>query len=104
MSRAMWRELAAGFTAVQADPSVRCVLLRGADGHFCAGGDIAEYPGFRFVPEGLRAFHEEEVWGGLSAMLECDVPIVAQIEGACMGGGLEIACCCDIRVASASST
>lgn len=36
-------------------------------------------------------------------MLDCDVPIVAQIEGNCMGAGLEIACCCDIRIADASS-
>ena len=104
MSRAMWRELAEVFRAIQADAlnggRWRCVLLRGADGHFCAGGDIAEYPAFRFDRERLRAFHEDEVWGGLQAVIDCDVPIVAAIEGNCMGAGVEIASACDIRVAA----
>ena len=103
MSRAMWRQLAAVFRAIQADPRWRCVLLRGADGHFCAGGDIAEYPDFRFDRERLRAFHEDEVWGGLQAVIDCDVPIVAAIDGNCMGAGVEIASACDIRVASQSA-
>jgi enoyl-CoA hydratase/carnithine racemase len=100
MSRAMWRELRHLFVAIQDDASVRCVVLRGEGGNFCAGGDIAEYPDFRFSEAGLRAFHENDVWGGLQAMLDCDVPIVAQLEGNCMGAGLEMACCCDIRLAT----
>jgi enoyl-CoA hydratase len=103
MSRAMWRELKAVFIAIQADPQARCVLLRGADGHFCAGGDIAEYPSFRFDAAQLRQFHEDEVWGGLQALLDCDVPIVAQIAGNCMGAGVELASCCDLRVAASSA-
>lgn len=103
MSRAMWRELRSVFQRIQADAALRCVLVRGEGGAFCAGGDIAEYPEFRFEPQSLADFHESDVWGGLSAMLECDVPIVAQIEGACMGAGVEIASCCDIRVAGASA-
>lgn len=103
MSRNMWRELRRVFEGVQHDSSVRCVLVVGEGGHFCAGGDIAEYPGFRFSEAGLRDFHENDVWGGLQAMLDCDVPIVAQIEGNCMGAGVEMACCCDIRIAEQSS-
>lgn len=99
MTRAMWRRLRAVFEEIQ-QGAARCVLLRGADGHFCAGGDIAEYPSFRFAEASLREFHEDEVWGGLHAMLECDVPIVAAIEGNCMGAGVEMACCCDIRIAA----
>ncbi|MEP6964492.1 MAG: enoyl-CoA hydratase/isomerase family protein [Polaromonas sp.] len=100
MSRAMWLELREVFTQLQHSPRLRCVLMAGADGHFCAGGDISEYAGFRFEEASLRDFHENEVWGGLQAMLDCDVPIVAQIEGHCMGAGVEIASCCDIRLAS----
>jgi enoyl-CoA hydratase/carnithine racemase len=99
MSRAMWRELCEVFTTIQAGQGVRCVVVRGDTHAFCAGGDIAEYPEFRFKPASLAQFHEEDVWGGLHAMLKCDVPIVAQIEGACLGAGMEIASCCDIRVA-----
>ena len=99
MTRAMWRQLRAVFEEIQ-QGAWRCVLVRGADGHFCSGGDIAEYPAFRFAEASLREFHEEEVWGGLRAMLECDVPIVAAIEGNCMGAGVEMACCCDMRIAA----
>jgi enoyl-CoA hydratase/carnithine racemase len=99
MSRAMWRELGRLFSGLQQRPELRAVLVAGEGGHFCAGGDIAEYTDFRFHPEGLRDFHENDVWGGLSAMLACDLPVIAQIEGHCMGAGVEIASCCDIRVA-----
>lgn len=99
MARVMWRQLRKVFEAVQADTSLRAVVIRG-HGHFCAGGDISEYADFRFSEDSLRNFHEEDVWGGLQAMLDCDVPIVAQIAGNCMGAGIEIASCCDIRIAA----
>ena len=103
ISRSMWRELRAVFQGIAQEPGVRCVWVQGADGNFCAGGDIAEYPEFRFDPQTLHDFHETEVWGGLQAMLDCDVPILAQIEGNCMGAGLEIASCCDLRFAASTA-
>lgn len=103
MSRAMWRELRAAFESIQQRSDVGCVLIQGENGHFCAGGDISEYAGFRFQEASLRDFHENDVWGGLQAMLDCDLPIVAQIEGNCMGAGIEIASCCDIRIADDSA-
>jgi enoyl-CoA hydratase/carnithine racemase len=104
MCRAMWRELRAVFDDLQArSAELRCVLVAGEAGSFCAGGDISEYPAFRFDKGSLADFHESDVWGGLGAMLACDLPVVAAIEGACMGAGLEIACCCDIRIAGESA-
>lgn len=103
MSRVMWHELRAVFETLQRHSALRCVLLRGEGGQFCAGGDISEYAQFRFEETTLRDFHEGDVWGGLQAVLACDLPIVAQIEGACMGAGLEIASCCDLRLAAASA-
>lgn len=103
MSRAMWRTLREVFASLQRRSDVRCVVLCGEAGNFCAGGDISEYPDFRFAETSLRDFHENDVWGGLQAMLDCDIPIVAQIEGACMGAGMEIASCCDLRLAGASA-
>lgn len=98
---AMWRELRA---AVQALPAqTRVLVVRGADGCFAAGGDIEEFPHFRFDEELLRRFHEEDVAPALQALLDCPVPVVAQIEGPCIGGGLEIAACCDIRICGRSS-
>jgi enoyl-CoA hydratase/carnithine racemase len=103
MSRAMWAELKQAFERVHASSECRAAVIAGEGGNFCAGGDISEYPGFRFDEKQLAHFHEKEVWPGLRALLECDVPIVAQVEGACMGAGLEIASCCDIRIASESA-
>jgi enoyl-CoA hydratase/carnithine racemase len=103
MSRTMWRQLRSVFEQLQADTSLRCVVLQGEGAHFCAGGDISEYPDFRFDEAALRDFHEHDVWGGLSAVLACDLPVLAQISGNCMGAGVEIASCCDIRLAAASA-
>ena len=99
MSRHMWQELRAAFEQIQGNAGVRCVVVAGEDGNLCAGGDISEYVDFRFHVASLRDFHENDVWPALQAMLDCDVPIVALIAGNCMGAGMEIASCCDIRLA-----
>jgi enoyl-CoA hydratase/carnithine racemase len=98
MTRAMWRSLCAIGEQLNAD--VRCLIVRGQGDHFCAGGDISEYPEFRFEPTTLAHFHEQEVAPGLLALLNLDIPVIAMIDGFCMGGGLEIAACADIRIAS----
>ena len=103
MSRLMWRELSTVFMRIQQSADVRCVVISGAGSNFCAGGDISEYADFRFEEASLREFHESDVWGGLQALLDCDVPIVARIAGNCMGAGVEIASCCDIRISSFSA-
>jgi enoyl-CoA hydratase len=108
MSRHMWQQLRSVFDSIQGNKNAGCVIILGENStdsmkSFSAGGDISEYPSFRFNEASLREFHEVDVWGGLNAMLSCDVPIVAQIEGACMGAGLEMASCCDIRIAGASA-
>ena len=103
MSRLMWRQLREVFEGLQQRHDLRVVVLRGEAGHFCAGGDISEYPGFRFDAASLREFHETDVWGGLSAVLDCDMPVLAQINGNCMGAGMELASCCDLRLAGRSA-
>jgi enoyl-CoA hydratase len=107
MTRAMWADLQGVFQDIEQESvrggGVRCVVLRGDGAHFCAGGDIAEYPAFRFDPTALAHFHEVQVWGALSAMLACNVPMLALIDGNCMGAGLEMASCCDVRIAGTSA-
>ena len=102
MTRAMWRELRSVVHGINS--TIRCIIVQGEGASFCAGGDISEYPEFRFNEETLRAFHEDDVAPALHALLACDVPIIAQIEGHCMGGGLEIAACCDIRMAGETAS
>jgi enoyl-CoA hydratase/carnithine racemase len=103
MSRVMWRELRDVFERLQLRSDVRAVIVSGEGGHFCAGGDISEYAAFRFEEASLRDFHEQDVWGALSAMLACDVPVLASLSGNCMGAGMEIASCCDLRLAGQSA-
>jgi enoyl-CoA hydratase len=103
---AMWRELHRVFDALQALPpqgAPRAVIVAGAGGHFASGGDIVEFATFRFDEAALHDFHEHIVAPALQAMLACDIPLFAQISGACIGGGFEIAACCDIRVCGAAS-
>jgi enoyl-CoA hydratase len=89
--------------SLPADEGPRVVIVCGADGQFASGGDIHEFAGFRFDESALHDFHENTVAPALQAMLDCDIPLLAQIDGACIGGGLEIAACCDIRVCGESS-
>ena len=103
ITRGMWRELRAAVEGL-ADraPGLRCVIVRGDGGQFAAGADLSEFPDFHFEPQAARAFHEHEPAPALRALLDCDIPLVAQLEGVCVGGGLEIAACCDLRIASRS--
>lgn len=100
LSVSMWNELRAIFDTLNdlKQPPPRLVVVRGEGADFAAGGDIAEFPSFRFDADKLRRFHEFGVAPALQAMFDCEIPLLAAIDGACVGGGLEIAACCDIRV------
>ena len=104
LSVAMWHELRQAIRSLSEPGSAaRVVIVQGEGGTFAAGGDIEEFPQFRFDEHTLRSFHEDTVAPALQALLDCPLPVIAQIEGACVGGGLEIAACCDIRIAGANS-
>ena len=85
MTRAMWLQLREAFLDIATRNDLRCVLVQGAGGNFSAGGDISEYPAFRFDPASLMHFHEVEVWGGLQAMLACPIPLLALVRGKRVG-------------------
>lgn len=100
IGEAMWRQLldlAGQLDAMQ--PWLRAVIVQGEGGVFAAGADIREFPAIRFATDTLRGYHEGLVAPALAALRACDVPLLACIEGACVGGGLELACCCDLRIA-----
>ncbi|KAI5912957.1 enoyl-CoA hydratase/isomerase family protein [Thauera sp. 2A1] len=101
----MWRELRAAMARIAAaDDDVRCVILRGAgEEAFAAGGDIEEFLTVRATVDDALHYHDELVADALEAIRACPVPTIAAIRGACIGGGLEIAGCCDIRIAGESA-
>ena len=100
---AMWRELARVMRELSANDDLRCIVLRGAgESAFAAGADIAEFAQVRDNVEQGKVYHLEYVQGALLAVGECRHPTVAMIHGACVGGGLEIACQCDLRISGES--
>ena len=104
INAAMWRELRAAMARIAADDDVRCVILRGAgEVAFAAGGDIEEFLTVRATVDDALHYHDELVADALDAIRACAVPTIAAIRGACIGGGLEIAGCCDIRIAGESA-
>jgi len=97
----MWRSLdVIASTLDLLQPALHAVIVRGEAGDFAAGADISEFPVLRFETGPLREYHERLVAPALQALRRVDVPLIAQIEGACIGGGLEIAACCDLRIAA----
>ena len=104
VNAAMWRGFSAAMARIAGDDSVRCVIVRGAgENAFAAGGDIEEFRRVRATVDDALHYHEDLVASALNAIRDCAVPTVAAIRGACVGGGLEIAGCCDIRIAGESA-
>lgn len=99
----MWQQLEATISAHSADDSLRCLILRGeGEEAFAAGGDLEEFLTARDTVD--RAMHYHGCVGrALRAIGDCPHPTIARIHGACIGGGLEIAGQCDLRIAGESS-
>lgn len=96
---AMWRRLGEVMGDLRGDDRLRCVVVRGAGGEaFGAGADIAEFEKERYSGEQARAYNRQ-MTPALHGLRDCPHPVIALVEGACMGGGLEIAMFCDLRIA-----
>ena len=103
LDKSMWQALGRTMSALSAEDDLRCVVLRGAGGKaFAAGADIAEFATERSDARQAKEYgaliHE-----AMQAVARCRHPTVALIEGACIGGGLEIAAMCDMRICGESS-
>ena len=99
----MWQQLAENMATITSDRSIRCVVIRGAgDEAFAAGGDLEEFVTGRATLEQALHYHGQ-VASALNAIADCPHPTVALIQGACIGGGLEIAGVCDLRISGESA-
>lgn len=99
----MWRQLGEAFRTLSADMTVRCVIVRGAgERAFSPGNDIGEFATARSNKQQAIAYGAV-MHGTAQAMLDCPHPVVAQIHGICVGGGLEVAAMADIRICGQSS-
>ena len=103
LTKPMWQALGDTIRELSADDSLRCIVLRGAgEKAFSPGNDIAEFQTERANKRQAIAYGRV-MHDTAQALAECRHPLVAQIHGICVGGGLEIAALCDIRICGESS-
>lgn len=98
-------ELAEIFERIQNETSISCLVLTGAGSAFCAGGDIKAMKerngiGRLDSPAATRANYRRGVQRVIRALWECEVPTIAAINGPAIGLGCDLACACDLRIAS----
>jgi enoyl-CoA hydratase/carnithine racemase len=102
MSFAMWRRLGEIFHGFAAESGLRAAILTGAGGHFCAGADISEFGAAR--QDAAAGTHYERVVDECEAAIASLArPVIAAIEGVCVGGGCGLALACDFRFAAPSA-
>lgn len=97
LTRAMYKELDLVLQAVEADPKARVIVIRGEGPAFCAGADISDWADPGLARARAMSAHDTRV---LRALAESPLITIAELHGAVMGGGLELALACDIRVAA----
>ena len=103
LTKPMWRLLGETIDALSADDTLRCVIVRGAgEKAFSPGNDIAEFATER-ANKAQAIDYGRIMHATARAFSACRHPLVAQIHGICVGGGLEIAALCDLRICGASS-
>jgi enoyl-CoA hydratase/carnithine racemase len=104
MSMDMWQGLGDALAAFQADTSVRVVVMRGAGGKaFVSGADISEFDQHR-ASAAQRAHYGQASAHGNRWLARLDKPLLAMIQGFCIGGGLATALAADVRFATPGST
>jgi enoyl-CoA hydratase/carnithine racemase len=103
LTKPMWARLGEVLRELDADESLRCVVLRGAgEKAFSPGNDISEFETERANPEQAKDYGRL-MHGTLMALRELRHPSVARIHGICVGGGMEIAGLCDLRICGEGS-
>ncbi|NPV22901.1 enoyl-CoA hydratase/isomerase family protein [Bradyrhizobium aeschynomenes] len=102
MTFAMYDQMASICEAINADRSIKALILTGAgDKAFASGTDISQFRAFKTAQDALD--YEARIDRVLGTLELCRVPVIAAIAGACTGGGAGIAACCDIRIGTEST-
>lgn len=111
MSREVWMELRTAFTWIDATPEARVAILSGSGAHFTSGIDLAMLAGIADeVDDDCEARKREklrrvilDLQDTLTSLERCRKPVIAAIHGACIGGGIDLICCADMRYCSADA-
>ncbi len=98
--KSVLHDLTEAFTGASSDESIRAVILKGADGHFCAGADLKQT--FAEDPDLLDRAEEymDRFHGLIKSIVHSPKPIIAQMQGGAVGFGADLALACDFRTAS----
>ena len=109
-----WREMPLVFGGLDADPGVRAVVVTGSGRNFSYGLDLAAMSGIsgplmdgannRAAPRTVLHDHIKQMQKALNAVADCRKPVVAAIQGRCIGGGVDLIAACDVRYASADAS
>ncbi|HEX5863606.1 MAG TPA: enoyl-CoA hydratase-related protein [Casimicrobiaceae bacterium] len=103
LTKAMWQALGDAIDTLSADDRLRCIILRGAgEKAFSPGNDIGEFATER-ANKAQAIAYGQAMHATAKVLADCRHPLVAQIHGICVGGGLEIAALCDLRICGKSS-
>jgi enoyl-CoA hydratase len=103
MSLEMWRRAAEEVVNFATDPHIRVLILKGAGGKaFVSGADISKFESERSTTEAVNEYGEA-VERLCETLRDCEKPTIAMIQGYCIGGGLNIAVCCDLRFCNPSA-
>jgi len=101
MTWAMYGALGSACEQIASDETVRVAVFRGAGGAFVAGTDIQQFTSFAGADDGIG--YEKRIEAAIGQIEDLPKPIIAVVEGFCVGGGLAIASACDFRIASTSA-
>ncbi len=103
LNKALWIAINRAMNDLSADSSLRCVVIRGAgERAFSPGADITEFETERSNVQQATAYGTQ-MHQTMAAIRDCAHPTIALIQGICVGGGLELACMCDLRICGESS-
>ncbi|MGY1688562.1 enoyl-CoA hydratase/isomerase family protein [Geodermatophilus sp. SYSU D01105] len=97
LTAGMWAALPEVLAGPAGDPAVRVLVVTGEGTSFCAGADIADLLGGPDPDDPMAALREDNL-AAQAALREFPKPTIAMVRGHCIGGGVELATCCDLRV------
>lgn len=103
LSDAIWRGLPPAIAQACERRETRAIVLRGAGGNFAAGADIAEFDTV-FADRAATSAYLDQMIAATAAIADAPVPVIARIEGLCIGAGVALAVACDIRIADGGAS
>ena len=101
INASMWEALPKVLAALEETPDLRVLIVRGDGDHFASGADISEFETLYATRQSAKSI-SDAIAKAMTALADFPIPVIAQIRGACVGGGCGLALCCDLRFTDSS--